>query len=95
MRRLRDALTSGSYVAISHVTADSRPEEVHEAERVTKQTATPTTVRNRDEIVRFFDGLDLVEPGLVWVSQWRPYSPDDVGDHPERLNVYAGVGRKT
>jgi SAM-dependent methyltransferase len=95
MRRLRDALPAGSYVAISHVTADSRPEEVHEAERVTKQTATPTTVRSRDEIARFFDGLDLVEPGLVWVSQWRPYSPDDVGDHPERLNVYAGVGRKT
>jgi S-adenosyl methyltransferase len=95
VRRLRDALPSGSYVAISHVTADSRPEEVHEAERVTKRTATPTTVRSRDEVERFFAGLDLVEPGVVWVSQWRPYSPDDVGDHPERLNVYAGVGRRT
>jgi SAM-dependent methyltransferase len=93
--RLRDALPSGSYVAISHVTADSRPEEVHAAERVTKQTTTPTTVRSRDEVLRFFDGLDLIDPGLVWVSQWRPFSPEDVGDHPERLNVYAGVGRRT
>jgi SAM-dependent methyltransferase len=94
MTRLRDALPSGSCVAISHVTADSRPEEVHEAERMTKQTATPTTVRSRDEIMPFFDGLDLVEPGLVWVPQWRPYSPDDVGDHPERFLTYGGVGHK-
>jgi hypothetical protein len=92
--RLRDALPSGSYLAVSHVTADSRPEEVRAAEQVTKQTTSPSTVRGRDEVRRFFTGFDLVQPGLVWVSQWRPDSPEEIGEHPERMNVYAGVGRR-
>jgi S-adenosyl methyltransferase len=92
--RLRDALPSDSYVAISHATADSRPEEARAAERLTRQTATPGTMRGRAEVMRFFTGFDLVEPGLVWTPQWRPESPDDVGDHPERLSSYAGAGRK-
>lgn len=91
---LRDVLAAGSYVAISHATADSRPEEARAAERVTKQTNTPGTLRTRDEVLRFFTGLDLVEPGLVWTPQWRPDRPEDVGEHPERLVTYAGVGRK-
>jgi SAM-dependent methyltransferase len=92
--RLRDVLPAGSYVAISHATADSRPEEARAAERVTKQTNTPGTIRPRAEVLRFFTGLDLVEPGLVWTPQWRPDRPADVGEHPERLVTYAGVGRK-
>jgi SAM-dependent methyltransferase len=92
---LRDALCPGSYLAISHATADSRPEEARAVERLTKQTTTPGTMRGRAEVMRFFTGFDLVEPGLVWTPLWRPDSPDDVGDHPERLSTYAGVGRKT
>jgi hypothetical protein len=42
-----------------------------------------------------FAGFELVEPGLVWVPQWRPEDPDDVGDQPERSSQYAGVGRKS
>jgi hypothetical protein len=94
MTRLRDGLAPGSYVAISHATADGRPTEARAAERVTKQTNTPGTLRTRAEIMRFFTGLDLVEPGLVWTPQWRPDRPEDVDDHPERLVTYAGVGRK-
>jgi hypothetical protein len=92
--RLRDVLPAGSYVAISHATADSRPAEARAAVQVTKQTKTPGTLRTRAEVLRFFTGLDLVEPGLVWTPQWRPDRPQDVGDHPERLVTYAGVGRK-
>jgi SAM-dependent methyltransferase len=95
MTRLRDVLPSGSYVAISHSTADAETETARAVEQVTEQTDTPVTLRDRDEVMRFFDGFDLVEPGLVWVSQWRPYAPDDVGDRPQRLLTYAGVGRKT
>jgi hypothetical protein len=94
MARLRDVLPAGSYVAISHATADSRPAEARAAERVTKQTNTPGRVRGRAEVLRFFTGLELVEPGLVWTPQWRPDRPQDVGEHPERLVTYAGVGRK-
>jgi hypothetical protein len=51
-------------------------------------------VRSHAEVSRFFDGFALVDPGVVWLSQWRPEHPDDVGDHPERAAWYAGVGRK-
>jgi S-adenosyl methyltransferase len=95
MTRLRDELCRGSFVAISHATTESGPEEqVRGIERMSKQTSTPIAFRTRAEIMRFFTGLALVEPGLVWTSQWRPYSPEDVDDHPERLGVSAGVGRK-
>lgn len=90
---LRDALKPGSYLALSHSTADSR-EEMRVAERETRQTTTPVMTRTRDEVLRFFDGFELVEPGLVWPPQWRPDSPDDVGEHPERLANYVGVGRR-
>ncbi|HET8659960.1 MAG TPA: SAM-dependent methyltransferase [Micromonosporaceae bacterium] len=94
MARLRDALAPGSYVAISHGTADKRGDEIRAAVSATRRTTTPVTVRTRDEVLRFFAGLELVEPGVVWSAQWRPDSPEDVGDRPERLMMYAGVGRK-
>jgi SAM-dependent methyltransferase len=94
MARLVDLIAPGSYVAISHATADSRPEAAEEAERVTKQSATPGQLRPRDEVLRFFAGLQLIEPGLVWTPQWRPDDPADVGEHPEMLVTYAGVGFK-
>jgi len=95
MTGLRDVLSAGSYVAISHATADSRPVEARAAEQVTKRTSTPGTLRTRAEVLRLFTGLDLVQPGLVWTPQWRPEHPEDVGDHPERMVTYAGVGRRT
>ena len=52
--RLRDALCPGSYVAISHSTADTHTEEARAVEQVTGQTATPVTLRRRDEVARFF-----------------------------------------
>jgi S-adenosyl methyltransferase len=92
--RLRDALAPGSYLTISHATADRRPDDMGQITQMFKQTTTPTTTRTRDEILRFFTGFDLVEPGLVWSPQWRPDSPDHVGEHPERMMMYVGVGRK-
>ena len=44
------------------------------------------------EITDLFAGFDLVEPGLVYLPLWHPDSPDDVDEHPERANIYAGVG---
>ena len=95
MTRLRDRLAPGSYVAISHATTECRPEEeVRDIELMSRRTSTPITFRTRAEVMRFFTGLDLVEPGLVWTSQWRPELPEDVCDHPEQMGLYAGVGRK-
>jgi SAM-dependent methyltransferase len=91
--RLHQALCPGSYVAISHFTADSLPTEVDEVQRLTDRTTTPVTTRSRVRVERFFAGLELVEPGLVWASQWRPDHPQDL-DGPERASLYVGVGRK-
>jgi SAM-dependent methyltransferase len=93
--RLRDALAPGSHVVISHGTADSLPEEA--ARRwveLFRRTPTPGTPRPKAAVERFFAGLDMVEPGLVWAPQWHPEHPDEVGDHPERSATYVGVGRK-
>lgn len=92
--KLVGLMRPGSFLAASHATADSRPDEAHQAMRVTTRSATPGQLRPRAEVLRFFEGLELVEPGMVWAPQWRPDSPDDVGEHPERLLVYAAVGRK-
>jgi hypothetical protein len=93
VRRLVGAAAPGSYLALSHGTADSRPAEVGEAKRLTDQTTTPVTIRDRARVEGFFAGLELVDPGLVWAPQWRPDYPQDVIE-PERTSLYVGVGRK-
>jgi hypothetical protein len=94
VRTYRDALSSGSCLAISHGTTDNRPDLAAFGDAY-RDTPNPVTLRPRAAVERFFDGFDLVEPGLVFTPQWRPESPDDVGTEPERSGVYAGVGRKT
>lgn len=89
---LRDRVARGSYLVIGHGSTDSRPEEGAKLMEVSKRTPTPLTLRPRGEIERFFDGFDLVDPGLVWVPQWRPEPGDDPGPHPEQSANYGGVG---
>src|SRR5512142_285091 len=93
---LRDALASGSRVVISHVTVDALPPaSVAAATDVYRRSTTPSSaLRDRTKILRFFEGFELVEPGLVWVSQWPPGTPADVGEHPEDIAILAGVARK-
>jgi SAM-dependent methyltransferase len=92
--RLRAAMAPGSYLVIGHFTDDAQPDEVSQVQKLARQTTTPVTPRPRVQVGRFFAGFDLVDPGLVWVPQWRPDSPDDVTDRPELSTNYAGVGRK-
>ena len=51
-------------------------------------------VRTRDEIAALFDGFTLVEPGLVWIPEWRPDSPADVPENPEQFWALVGVARR-
>ncbi len=90
----RDKLAPGSYLAMSHFTPDGMPEEMAKAVEVFKGTQEPAHPRTHAEVMRLFDGFELVEPGLVYTSQWRPESPEDVGDQPHHSNLYAAVGRK-
>ena len=96
--RYRDALPPGSFLALSHVTADQREDQIGNAQDMIQQSrsADQLTPRTHAEILRFFDGFDLVEPGLVGCGLWRPGGPGDLSDSNHELNahIYAGVGRK-
>ena len=96
VRNLIDALPSGSYVVISHGTDDDIPSDVREQLlRLYSGTTNPVRVRSRAEFARFFDGLDLVEPGIVYVPRWRPEAADDLlVDKPERAIGFAAVAHK-
>jgi SAM-dependent methyltransferase len=91
IRHLREALPPGSYLVISHGTDDGRSTE--ELEQVYRRTVTPLAMRGRSRVEALFAGFELVEPGVVWASQWRPDDPADIGEHPERTGSYVGVGR--
>jgi hypothetical protein len=92
---LRDALAPGSYLAICHATSDGRPRVTQAMDKVYRSSVQAGgTIRARAGILRFFDGFELVEPGLVNVPLWRPDSPADVPADPERFWVLAGVGVK-
>lgn len=93
VNKLLDALPSGSYLAISHPTAEIEPEAVREAmQRWNESGATPITARSRQELIRFFDHLELLEPGVVSDSLWRP-DARDIGT-PVEVDQFGGVGRK-
>jgi hypothetical protein len=77
---------------ISHVTGDIRSEPAVMAEVEYRKMAPGATLRGRPEILRFFDRLDLLDPGLVQVPLWRPDGPESPGT--DKVWVLGGVGRK-
>ena len=90
---LMDALAPGSYLAISHPASDINAAAQAEAQkRYNERVSTPQTLRNRAEVTRFFDGLDLVPPGVVYVHAWRP-DPADVPP-ADGVSAHGGVARK-
>ena len=79
---LRDALAPGSYLVICHGTDEGKPAMVQAMDKVyNRSVATQISLRSQAEILRFFDGFELVEPGLVYTSLWRP-DPADAGPRP-------------
>lgn len=88
---LRDAAPPGSYLLISHVTGDISPKAAAQAAMHYKKVTSGATLRNRDEILRFFTGLDLIDPGLVQVPYWRP---DDEPSDAEKVWILGGLARK-
>lgn len=89
----RDAMPAGSYLILSHVTHDARPEESERIKSLYRDRGASSNLitRSRADIAALFGGLELVEPGLVTTSQWRPQEPP--GD-PEPVDAIAGVARK-
>jgi SAM-dependent methyltransferase len=92
---LRDALAPGSYLVICHTCRDARPDLADSAASVyASRVAARIFPRARDQIAGFFDGFSLVDPGLVWIPQWRPEFPADVPENPEQFWGLVGVGRR-
>jgi O-methyltransferase involved in polyketide biosynthesis len=73
VRRLVDGVVPGSYLVISHPTAEIDAEPARESVRYwNEHGSAPMTLRSREEMLPFFDGLELLEPGVVSCSRWRP-----------------------
>lgn len=92
--RLIGALAPGSYLALSHPPSDIRPGQVAEVQQRMNERVGPgqsMTARSRDDVARFFRGLDVIEPGVVQVHHWRPDSEIDP-DAP--ASIWCAVGRK-
>lgn len=95
VQQLVDAVPAGSYLVVSHLTGDFAPDAMAKVvEHLNRNTSDPFVLRPRDQIARFFDGLDPVEPGLVQVDEWHPdpATPSPPGDW--RPSFYGAVGRK-
>ncbi len=90
--QLRDAMAPGSYLVLSHATADFDPAAANTAARAYDRATAPLTLRRHAEVARLFDGLELVTPGLVQVAQWRP-DPEQAATQGE-VWAYGGVGCK-
>ncbi|MGW0936817.1 SAM-dependent methyltransferase [Streptomyces sp. NPDC002666] len=89
-RTLVGALPTGSYLALTHGTADQHPELRQETEKAYKKGAIALQMRTRAEVELFFEGLELVEPGLVPATEWYRDEPAPV---VVRSGFYVGVGR--
>ena len=94
VHRLLDALPSGSYLVLCDPTTEVDGEAALEACRLWNESGgtPPLTVRSRLELIDFFDGMELLDPGVVSCSLWRP-GPIDVGA-PVKVSMFGGVGRK-
>jgi hypothetical protein len=93
---LMDAIPSGSYLAISHPAGDVGSGGLISVayERLAELMPERPTLRSTDQVARFFDGLEMVEPGLVQLHRWRPDPADAESVLHYDVPAYAGVGRK-
>ncbi|MGW1679413.1 SAM-dependent methyltransferase [Saccharopolyspora sp. NPDC002376] len=92
--RYLDALAPGSFLALSHFTADISPDEMAGVVEVMRRSADPIHTRTHSEVTELFSGFELAEPGVVGTALWRPDRPEQAADEPGGSQIYAGVGRK-
>lgn len=94
VKRILDVLPPGSHLAITHPVTDVRGNVVDEIVRFWNESGgtPPLQARSCAELARFFDGLELLEPGIVSSSHWRP-APCELGV-PTEVVEFCGVGRK-
>jgi S-adenosyl methyltransferase len=93
---LAEALPAGSRLVLSHGTQDFHDrEQIREAAEVYKNATARVTPRPHAEVMSFFDGFELVDPGLVQLPLWRPDGAVPAPDELRRIAFYGGVGVKS
>jgi trans-aconitate methyltransferase len=91
-----DPLVPGSYLGISHSGFEDGEEDAAavKAREEYSEQVTQVTFRNQAELRSLFQGLEILDPGVVRMPQWKPESPDDVDESAEHFPGFAGLGRK-
>ncbi|MEW2623790.1 SAM-dependent methyltransferase [Streptomyces sp. NPDC048106] len=93
VRQLMERLPAGSHLVLSHTVTHPEMPDVDEAVKFWNEHGTPKlTQRTPADVARFFEGLELLEPGVVSCSRWRP--EHDNGAEPEEVAMFGGVARK-
>ncbi|GIH14016.1 SAM-dependent methyltransferase [Rugosimonospora africana] len=92
--QLREALAPGSYLALSHASADGRPPAgQRDAQAVYARSDNAVLMRSRAEIARLLDGWRLVPPGIVRCPAWHPEPGRELGPEADQFPGYAAIGR--
>jgi O-methyltransferase involved in polyketide biosynthesis len=89
--RFRDAMAPGSALVISHGTLEGGPvdDRAQYTAQIYRQASAALTLRRLDEVLGFFDGFELIEPGLAWITQWHP---DAAAPPASPVTLRGGVG---
>jgi hypothetical protein len=91
-RRLTGAVAGGSYLVVSHPACDLQAAAMAGmAARLNQLMAQRVKPRSRAEVTAFFDGLELIEPGVIRCPEWRPERPEDAAG---KSTMWGGVARK-
>ncbi|MGF1429562.1 SAM-dependent methyltransferase [Kitasatospora sp. LaBMicrA B282] len=90
VRRVYERVAPGSYLLLSHSTHEGNPERAAEVARTWEKTASGIRLRTRAQVAEFFEGWDLLEPGVEFVPLWRPEESTEASTRW----MYAGVARK-
>ncbi|MDM4719328.1 SAM-dependent methyltransferase [Micromonospora sp. WMMA1363] len=93
LAELLEALPSGSYLALTHLTADFSPDKMNRSAALLRQNGVDMNLRPYAQVDGFFAGLEPVEPGVVAAPRWRPDSDDPTAADAD-ASIYAGLGRK-
>ncbi|MFD4032462.1 SAM-dependent methyltransferase [Streptomyces sp. NPDC058637] len=93
--RLTGVLAPGSHVVISHLTADFHPEEARKVDEMYRKNTLTLAPRDRAQFAAFFEGLEVVEPGIVAAEAWHPELGDPIPGQEDIVSAgYVAVGRK-
>ncbi len=92
VNRLMDPCPPGSFVTLSHAASDiDAKQQTEMVRRLNQSVAEKATLRDHARVTRLFDGLELVEPGVVRVAEWRPDTPSEAASP---TGLWGGVARK-